>query len=119
MIPPLLWDATVFVHWFYKHLFKFSFCTKYSPLPRGVVEGLETLLEKAASGFIFQECKSFPFCDFRELIFHSIKTLWGKFSVILLSLRRLLTFGFFFLEQGINLGPAMLKERSFSEFTAL
>lgn len=25
----------------YKHLFKFSFCTKYSPLPQGVVYGLE------------------------------------------------------------------------------
>lgn len=52
------------------------------------------LLEKAASGFIFQECKSFPFSDFRELIFHSIKTLWGKFSVIQLSLNRLVTLGF-------------------------
>lgn len=52
------------------------------------------LLEKAASGFISQECKSFPFCGFRELIFHSIKTLWGKFSVIHLSFERLVTFGF-------------------------
>lgn len=70
-------------------------------------------MEKAASGFILQECKSFPFCDFRELILHSIKTSWGKFSVIHLSLNRLLTFGFLFSEQSINLGPAMLKDQKF------
>lgn len=30
-----------------------------------------------------------------------------------LSLKRLLTFGFFFLEQGINLDSAMLKNKKF------
>lgn len=67
------------------------------------------LLEKAASGFIFQECKSFPFCGFRELIFHSIKTRWGNFSVIHLSFKRLVTFGFFFLITVHKFRPSFVK----------
>lgn len=37
----LLWNPTLFVYGFCKHLFKFSFCRKYSPLPQGVVYALE------------------------------------------------------------------------------
>lgn len=45
------------------------------------------LLEKVASGFIFQECKSFPLCDFRDLIFYCIRTLWGEIPLVHLSLK--------------------------------
>lgn len=37
----LLWALMLFVYCFYKHLFKFSCCTKYSALPQGVVWELE------------------------------------------------------------------------------
>lgn len=39
MIPSFL--PVMFVYWFCKHLLTFSFCTKSSLLPQGVVWGLE------------------------------------------------------------------------------